>query len=239
MCELFKDVAAGRWSAADIERVSRAGLITGYADGTFKPEKAVTREEMASVISRLLFRDGLFNDILPRVRQATVMLFSSKGMGTGFYISSAGHLVTNKHVAAEPLMTVINDGETANRNAKVIAASETPDLALLKVDGYTPKEFLKFSRQNPVQGDHVGIMGAPGGLADTFTQGQISSTEREDYFQTDASVNPGNSGGPAFNEKGEVVGIVVSKLPGYEGIGFIIPYNKIAAFLKNNGVPVL
>ncbi len=233
---MFKDVEPRRWSAVDIERVSKAGLMTGYADGTFKPGKAVTREEMASVISRLLFRDGLYTDILPKVRLATVMLHSSKGFGTGFYISSPGYIATNKHVAMEPLMTVINDGETDNRIAKVVAISDNPDLALLKVEGYTPKEILTFARHDAVQGDHVGIMGAPGGLADTFTQGQISSTERENLFQTDAHVNPGNSGGPAFNEKGEVIGIVVSKMMGYEGIGFIIPASNVIAFLKKNGV---
>lgn len=157
-------------------------------------------------------------------------------LGSGFIIDAEnGYLVTNNHVirdADEVRVTLYND-ETID--AEIIGVDEKTDIAVLKVD---PKaadlKTVSFGRSDVLRvGDWVLAIGNPFGLGGTVTAGIISARQRDiqsgpydDYLQTDASINRGNSGGPMFNLKGEVIGIntaIFSPTGGSVGIGFAIP----------------
>ena len=155
------------------------------------------------------------------------------GEGSGFFISADGYIVTNHHVAdhAQSVQVTTDDGTIYT--AKVVGTDERSDLALLKVDADTQFPFVKFADRRPNVGDWVVAVGNPFGLGGTVTAGIVSAEARDiglnpygDYLQIDAPINRGNSGGPAFNEDGDVVGVntaIFSPSGGSVGIGFDIP----------------
>ena len=165
----------------------------------------------------------------PRERQAS-------SLGSGFIIKSDGTVITNNHViaGAEDILVKVGDKEYS---AEVIGADPYMDLAVLKIkskDKFKPVSFGDSS--NARVGDWVVAIGNPFGLGGTVTSGIISARNRqigltryEDFIQTDASINQGNSGGPLFNLKGEVIGvntaIIAPGQSGSIGIGFAIPSN--------------
>ncbi len=168
--------------------------------------------------------------------------------GSGFFISADGYIVTNNHVAsnAVSLEVVTDDGKIYN--AKVIGTDPKTDLALLKVDGKDDFPFVKFSRGGVDIGDWVVAMGNPFGLGGTVTAGIVSARGRDigegpydDFLQIDAAVNKGNSGGPTFNQDGEVIGVntaIYSPSGGSVGIAFDIPAGtaeRVVAALKEHG----
>jgi serine protease Do len=170
-------------------------------------------------------------------------------LGSGFFISDDGYVVTNNHVVAnETSVTVIMD-DGKEYPAKVVGTDDKTDLALLKVDVPNVKfTYVKFSEAQPRVGDWVVAVGNPFGLGGTVTAGIISAEGRDigdgpydNFLQIDAAVNRGNSGGPAFNYKGEVVGIntaIFSPSGGSVGIAFAIPASTaegVIAQLKDHG----
>tara|TARA_B100001057_G_scaffold8518_1_gene7886 strand:- start:723 stop:2135 length:1413 start_codon:yes stop_codon:yes gene_type:complete len=160
----------------------------------------------------------------------------SSALGSGFIIDKNGIVVTNNHVidGAEDIVVQVN-GEK-KFNAKVIGADPLSDIAVLKID--SNEKFLpaKFGDSDKARiGDWVIAIGNPFGLGGTVTSGIISARNRsiglsryEDYIQTDASINSGNSGGPLFDMNGDVIGINTAILgrSGNVGIGFSIPSNS-------------
>src|SRR5690606_26435082 len=154
--------------------------------------------------------------------------------GSGFFISEDGYLVTNNHVVeggAE--FTVVADDGT-EFDAKLIGTDPRTDLAVLKVDGDREFTYVSFGDNGNVRvGDWVVAVGNPFGLGGTVTAGIVSARGRDigagpydDFIQIDAAVNRGNSGGPAFNLNGEVVGVntaIFSPSGGNVGIAFAIP----------------
>jgi serine protease Do len=158
-------------------------------------------------------------------------------LGAGFIISSSGYIVTNYHVIdkAEKIIATLSNNQQLE--ASLIAFDNRTDLALLKVNSKTDLPFIKFgnSDENRV-GDAVIAIGNPFGLGNTVTSGIISAQARnirtdsmniiDNFIQTDAAINEGNSGGPIFNIKGEVIGInffIVSPTGANIGIGFAVP----------------
>ncbi len=172
----------------------------------------------------------------------------SMSLGSGFIISEDGYVVTNDHVVKEgKTMTVILDDGT-EYNAKVIGVDEKTDLALLKVEADRKFTYVKFAEDNVRVGDWVVAVGNPFGLGGTVTAGIVSANGRQigagpydDFIQIDAAVNRGNSGGPAFNFRGEVIGIntaIFSPSGGNVGIAFAIPAHmaeRVIADLKDHG----
>jgi len=155
-------------------------------------------------------------------------------LGSGFIIDSTGYIVTNQHVIqdAEEIAVTLQDETTLP--AKVIGRDKKTDLAVLKVDGKKPLPTIAFGDSDKVRvGDWILAIGNPFGLGGTVTAGIISARARDinsgpydDYLQTDAPINRGNSGGPMFNMDGEVIGIntaIFSPSGGSIGIGFAIP----------------
>jgi serine protease Do len=170
------------------------------------------------------------------------------GQGSGFFISSDGYAVTNNHVVdgADKVEVTTDEGKTYS--AKVIGTDPRTDLALIKVEGSSNFAFAKLSDSKPRIGDWVLAVGNPFGLGGTVTAGIVSASGRDigngpydDFIQIDAPVNKGNSGGPAFDTDGEVMGVntaIYSPSGGSVGIAFSIPANtvkSVVAQLKDKG----
>ena len=170
------------------------------------------------------------------------------GQGSGFFISPDGYAVTNNHVVdgADKVEVTTDDGKTFT--AKVIGADARTDVALIKVEGGSNFPFAKLSDGKPRIGDWVLAVGNPFGLGGTVTAGIVSASGRDigngpydDFIQIDAPVNKGNSGGPAFNTDGEVMGVntaIYSPSGGSVGIAFSIPAStvkNVIAQLKDKG----
>jgi serine protease Do len=170
------------------------------------------------------------------------------GQGSGFFISADGYAVTNNHVVdgADKVEVTTDDGTVYK--AKVIGTDARTDLALIKVEGGSNFPFAKLSDGKPRIGDWVPAVGNPFGLGGTVTAGIVSARGRDigngpydDFIQIDAPVNKGNSGGPAFNTEGEVMGVntaIYSPSGGSVGIAFSIPASTVKtviAQLKDKG----
>jgi serine protease Do len=162
-------------------------------------------------------------------RQRTV-----NSLGSGFVIDPTGFIVTNNHVIEGADDIEVNFADGSKLKAKLIGTDTKTDLALLKVEPKKPLTAVPFgdSRQMRI-GDWVMAIGNPFGLGGTVTVGIISARGRninagpyDNFIQTDAAINKGNSGGPLFNMKGEVIGIntaIISPSGGSIGIGFSVP----------------
>lgn len=154
--------------------------------------------------------------------------------GSGAIVSENGHIVTNLHVVnnAQAVQVQLADGRSLP--AKFVGADVPSDIALLKIEA-EGLQSLPFGDSDKVNvGQMVFAVGNPLGLQETVTQGIISAKGRRaqseaanEFFQTDAAVNPGNSGGPLVNLEGEIIGINNSISPQGQGIGFSIPSNTV------------
>ena len=163
----------------------------------------------------------------------------ASALGSGFIIDAKGIVVTNNHVikdAEDIIIRVEGDTEYIEYKAKVIGADPLSDIAVLKIESNDKFLPVKLGDSDKARiGDWVIAIGNPLGLSGTVTSGIISARNRniglsryEDYIQTDASINIGNSGGPLFNMEGDVIGINTAILgrEGNIGIGFAIPSNS-------------
>ncbi|WP_245709699.1 DegQ family serine endoprotease [Ruegeria halocynthiae] len=166
----------------------------------------------------------------------------SNALGSGFVISEDGYIVTNNHVIAEADEILVEffpgDGQPAkDLVAKVIGRDEKTDIALLKVEAEGPLNYVQFGDSDIARvGDWVIAMGNPLGQGFSVSAGIISARNRalsgsyDDYIQTDAAINRGNSGGPLFNMNGEVIGVntaILSPNGGSIGIGFSMASNVV------------
>lgn len=160
-----------------------------------------------------------------------------KGQGSGFIISPDGLILTNHHVVdgADEIKVHLTDDREFN--AKVIGSDAKTDVAVIKIDG-KDLPCVKLGNSKDVKvGEWVAAIGAPFGLENTVTSGIVSAKSRNlpsdqfvPFIQTDAAVNPGNSGGPLFNMKGEVIGInsqIFSTSGGFMGLSFAVPIDLV------------
>jgi serine protease Do len=170
------------------------------------------------------------------------------GEGSGFFISADGYAVTNNHVVDHAKSVQVTTDDGTIHTAKVIGVDAKTDLALIKVDGKNDFPFVKFAQHTPRVGDWVVAVGNPFGLGGTVTAGIVSARGRDigagpydDYVQIDAPINKGNSGGPAFDVSGDVIGVntaIFSPSGGSVGIGFDIPADTakmVVAELQEHG----
>ena len=181
----------------------------------------------------------LFGDFLPQYRQRI-----ERSLGSGVIVDEAGHIVTNHHVIAnaDSVRVQLADGRVAD--AHVVGRDPDTDLAVLKID-LTQLPVAVFGRSDRLKvGDVVLAIGNPIGLSQTVTHGIVSATSRqqlgvatlEDFIQTDAAINFGNSGGALVDSSGALIGIntaIVAKNLGVEGIGFAIPVNMVRGVLTD------
>jgi serine protease Do len=170
-------------------------------------------------------------------------------LGSGFIVDPSGYIVTNNHVVDHAKKVTVILQDHSRHTAKVIGRDSKSDLALIKIKTDKPLPYVTFGDSKTAEvGDWIVAVGNPFGLGGTVTAGIISALGRnidngsfEDFLQIDAPINRGNSGGPTFNMKGQVIGIntaIYSPSGGSVGIGFDIPSNiakKVVAELKKSG----
>jgi serine protease Do len=221
------------------ERLAKDDSANNNDDSPFQP---------GSPMERFFRRFGGPDGMPPGLRGGPRGRGAVTGQGSGFFISPDGYAVTNNHVvdSADKVEVTTDDGKTYI--AKVIGTDARTDVALIKVEGGSNFPFAKLSDGKPRIGDWVLAVGNPFGLGGTVTAGIVSASGRDigngpydDFIQIDAPVNKGNSGGPAFNTEGEVMGVntaIYSPSGGSVGIAFSIPAStvkNVIAQLKDKG----
>jgi serine protease Do len=240
--------------------VPRAGAPGSFADLTAQLAPAVVNistRQRVQVQSQNPFAGTPFEDLFgggqsgqggggngtPQTREA-------QSLGSGFFVSADGYIVTNNHVITadgrgsqvESITVTTTDG--TEYPAKLVGKDAASDLAVLKIAANKPLPFVKFGDSGHARvGDWVIAIGNPFALSGTVTAGIISAVYRntgaggayDRYIQTDASINRGNSGGPLFDMKGQVIGInnaIFSPTGGSVGIGFAIPAETAAPIVQ-------
>ncbi|HZX29016.1 MAG TPA: DegQ family serine endoprotease [Telluria sp.] len=169
-----------------------------------------------------------------------------RGVGSGFIISGDGYVLTNAHVVAGADEVLVTLTDRREFKAKVLGADESSDVAVLKVDGVNLPSLRMGDSSKIRVGEWVIAIGSPFNLESTVTAGIISAKSRDtgDYLpliQSDVAVNPGNSGGPLINMRGEVIGInsqIATLSGGYNGISFAVPIDeamRVADQLRKTG----
>ena len=175
-----------------------------------------------------------------------------ESLGSGFIVDPKGYIITNYHVIekADKIYVKLStdpDNQDEGRPARVIGIDKATDLAVIKIDTSTPLPTVKLGNSDTAEvGDWVEAIGSPFALSQTVTAGIISAKNRtiqpgasgqfQHFIQTDAAINPGNSGGPLLNMNGEVVGVntaIYTQSNGYQGIGFAMPSNTVAAIYND------
>jgi serine protease Do len=154
-------------------------------------------------------------------------------LGSGFIVSDDGYIITNHHVIADATEIKIKTADERTFDAKLVGSDEKTDVALLKIDPKAKLPFVYLGDSDKLEvGDWLVAIGNPFGLGLTVTAGILSGKERvigqgpyDDFLQTDASINFGNSGGPLFDTAGNVIGINTAIIAGGSGIGFAVPIN--------------
>ena len=213
-----------------------AAPVAGSTDLTVAAERAL--RSVANISSTNIVRQPMYGDIFGR-RYYTQRQASS--LGSGVLVSADGYVLTNAHVlrgggTEMPIEVKVVLHDKREREARVIGIDDATDLAVVKVDGagLTPMTWGDSSRLKVAE--WVMAIGNPFQLSQTVTMGIVSAVGRanlglanyEDFIQTDAAINRGNSGGALINTRGELVGIntaIFSETGGYQGIGFAVPSN--------------
>ncbi|MCH8952985.1 MAG: DegQ family serine endoprotease [Proteobacteria bacterium] len=216
-------------SFADLaERLSPAVVNIATAQTIEQPRRDGPQVPEGSPFEDL-FRD-FFENGQPRAPQTV------QSLGSGFVISPEGYIVTNNHVIEEADEITVNFTDGSSLIATLVGTDPKVDLALLKVEPSEPLAFVSFGDSDATRvGDWVLAIGNPFGLGGSVSAGIVSAHHRDinsgpydDFIQTDAAINKGNSGGPLFNMAGEVIGVnsaIISPTGGSIGIGFSIPSN--------------
>ena len=165
----------------------------------------------------------------------------AQGMGTGFIVESDGVILTNAHVVEGAPEVTVRLHDRREFKGKVLGADRATDIAVVKIEAKGLSAARLGDPSKVRVGEWVVAIGSPFGFENTVTQGIVSATSRSlpdgayvPFIQTDAAVNPGNSGGPLFNLKGEVIGInsqIYSRTGGYQGLAFAVPID-VAANVK-------
>lgn len=164
----------------------------------------------------------------------------SGGSGSCFYLKNYDLFVTNYHVVEGFHTVALHDNDRNPYLGRVVLVNPALDIALLAVEGdFTSLPELNLAEKEPLAGNKIYVAGYPYGMPFTITEGSVSSPKQlidgKYYLQTDAAVNPGNSGGPMLNDNGEVVGVTVSKLTEADNMGFGIRIETLRKLLETVG----
>jgi serine protease Do len=233
----------------DVLRIPRSDILEIHNDSTKTKTipSSVQEKEGILYIAKSLEEKSTVDGVSSFV-PAVVVVRSPAGLGSGFLINRLGYLVTNFHVimgqkhisitrfkksGAELKRIVYND-------VRIVALDPFHDLAILQVKSNINKPFRPtiLSPEGSLKvGEKVFVIGNPLGLERSVTEGVISHTARNFggrlYIQVDASVNPGNSGGPLFNSRGQVIGVINMGVRAMQGLNFAIPIRHVKYILDN------
>ena len=243
MAACLAPVAIGQQSLSDttseIDQQVTPGSFAALSKRLMPAVVNITTQQTIAPQGLPQFPDGdpleQFNEFFGRDPEG----FSQQGsLGSGFVISADGLIVTNNHVidGADEINAVFSDGRTLR--AELVGTDEATDVAVLKVSRDEPFAFVEFADSDKAEvGDWVIAIGNPFGFGGSVSVGIVSARNRDiqsgnydDYIQTDAAINRGNSGGPLFNLNGEVLGVntaIISPTGGSVGLGFSIPSNLV------------
>lgn len=187
-------------------------------------------------------------ELVQLLGESVVQVRAPSGLGSGFFVTEDGYLITNFHVIEGETKLSVEVYHQRNgllerrsyKDVRIVAMNKFADLALLKVDDKDAPKFKRVLLGDPESlsvGERVFAIGSPLGLERTVTEGILSTKTRQMggalYLQTTAQINPGNSGGPLFNLRGEVIGVTNMKLTFGEGLGFAIPGDELKYFLNH------
>jgi serine protease DegS len=217
-------------------------LTNSYAEAVQRAAPAVVNIYTARLVTERIQPNAieeLFGDARPRYRQRL-----EQSLGSGVIVDQQAHVITNHHViaTADLIRAQLADGRVAN--ARIVGRDPDTDLAVLQLDLEKNIPVMPLGDSDRLQvGDIVLAIGNPVGLSQTVTQGIVSATGRaqlgvatyENFIQTDAPINVGNSGGALISASGDLVGIntaVLAKNLGVEGIGFAIPVNLVRGVMR-------
>ena len=219
------------------------GLLLAAAAPSTAQQTQIMPDSQATLINNLL--PGVVNITVFRSNGAPTSAMNAAAsvpsepkeiLGSGFVIDPSGVIMTNQHVIAGAYDIQVLFADGVRRSGHVIATSPRIDLALIKVEAKQPLPTVHWGNSDDVRiGEPVFAVGNPLGIGVSVTSGIISGLNRnlldtpfDDFIQTDAAINHGNSGGPLFNRRGEVIGIdtaIISPTNGSAGLGFAIPSN--------------
>jgi len=230
--------------SSPVTQGAKPGIVSSYADVVEPVQKAVVSVSSSKIVHQQLnpFLRQMLGDQAPADRDS-----KEEGLGSGVIISPDGYILTNNHVVegADELKVTLTDDR--DYTAKVIGADPKTDIAVIKIDATgLPTVVLSDSDKLRV-GDVVFAIGNPLALGQTVTMGIVSAKGRsvgilqnvrgyEDFIQTDAAINMGNSGGALVDAKGRLVGInsaIISTSSGNIGIGLAVPINLAAAIMNS------
>jgi serine protease Do/serine protease DegQ len=226
---------------------AKSAVILSYADVLEPVEKEVVSIDSTRTIHERIQANPLlrqfFGDIPDQDRESKEM-----GLGSGVIVSSDGYILTNNHVVADADELTVEFSDGRKFPAKVVGADPKTDIAVVKIDA-TGLPAVTFADSDKLRvGDVVFAVGNPLGVGETVTMGIVSAKGRnnlgilddvkgyEDFIQTDAAINMGNSGGALVDARGRFVGInsaIVSPSRGNIGIGFAVPVNMAASVMKS------
>ncbi len=220
--------------AAAVKEVPPPAVATGasglFASATTPPAERPVRE------------------LVDQIGESVVQVRTPGGLGSGFFVTEDGHLITNFHVIEGETKISVEvyhqrKGQLVRKSYKdvhIMAINKFADLALLRIEDADAPKFprvLLGDTERTAVGERVFAVGSPLGLERTVTEGILSTKTRQMggdlYLQTTAQINPGNSGGPLFNLRGEVVGVNNMKVTFGEGLGFSIPVEQLKWFLNH------
>ncbi len=219
--------------------------LHSFADAVHRAAPAVVNIYTARVVTEQVQPnsfDRLFGQYGPRFQQRV-----QRALGSGVIVDESGHIITNNHVIANATTIKVQLADGRSGVAKVVGRDPDTDLALLSIQ-LAKLPVMRLGRSDRLQvGDEVLAIGNPLGLQQTVTHGIVSAIDRkqlgvatfENFIQTDAAINEGNSGGALINAAGELVGIntaVIAKnmdATGVEGIGFAIPVNLARGVMRD------
>ncbi len=231
--------ARGPQSVADVAQPLLDAVVNISTSQTVKGAQGIPLPNVPKGSPFEEFFDDFFNRPNGKDQQRRV-----RSLGSGFVIDPSGIIVTNNHVidGAEEIIANFNDG-TKLKVVKILGRDPKTDIAILKVAPVKPLKSVKFGDSSKIRvGDWVMAIGNPFGLGGSLTVGIVSAKKRDiksgpydEFIQTDAAINRGNSGGPLFNMEGEVIGIntaIISPTGGSIGIGFSVP-SKTAVHVIN------
>ncbi|HZF25980.1 MAG TPA: trypsin-like peptidase domain-containing protein [Steroidobacteraceae bacterium] len=228
-------------AATPVASVPAGIAVSTYADAVARSAPSVVNVYADRVVAERTLPpqlEGLFGDMWPGVRQRV-----ERSLGSGVILDTDGHIVTNNHVVDDASVIKVQLADGREAQAKVMGRDTDTDLAVLQI-GLKDLPTMPLGRSDTLRvGDVVLAIGNPVGLSQTVTQGIVSATGRgqlgvarfENFIQTDAAINLGNSGGALVNAAGELVGIntaIIARNAGIEGIGFAIPVNLVRGVME-------
>ncbi len=217
-----------------------AGTLPARADTAVDPVASIVAKVKPSVVTITCVKMRGKETGSDSMEAAATTGKPAVSTGSGFVIDPSGYIATNKHVIDGALSLFVTDTDGVRYPARIVGLTVAADIALIKIDTDKPFQSVKFGDSDKMRpGDTVIAIGSPFGFEQTITSGIVSAVNRDirespfdDYIQTDAPINHGNSGGPLFNLAGEVIGMnsilfAPGTYSGSVGLGFAIPSDDL------------